>query len=48
MSNASTGHVHYWLPIKDGGWKCNCGEELDFGHYNSMSHLMGPPPEDTL
>lgn len=29
MSDTPKGHVHYWLPIEDGGWKCNCGEEKE-------------------
>ena len=26
ISVDSKGHVHYWLPVDNGKWRCNCGE----------------------
>lgn len=26
ISVDSKGHVHYWLPVDNGRWRCNCGE----------------------
>lgn len=40
-------HNHAWIEDDTtGGWACNCGEKLDFGSYNAMSRLLGPPVVD--
>lgn len=44
-TKVSKGHVHYWLPVENGGWACNCGEIKDFGKYNKFSDLLGPPKQ---
>ena len=37
-------HKHTWVEDdKTGGWECNCGQKLSFGHYNTFSRAIGPP-----
>lgn len=42
-------HKHTWFEDnKTGGWECNCGQKLNFGHYNTFSRAIGPPEDNEV